>query len=171
MSSLLFGWVSCTILVTILTLALQQCLPPIRLHKMAAALPWYPKPYETKLLYRQLLDRMHHDQPFWKPDRATVRRHSVWLTWLFDPEDSNIHLFDAFANLLWYHNIEIVAIYCVIIRADKHSIFLGPLHVVALMTESEALAQKNKKNRGTTGRKRNQVTSQFLVCVLHTDFV
>ena len=58
---------------------------------------------------------------------------------------SNIHLFDAFANLFWYHNIEIVAIYCVIIRADKRSIFLGPLHVVALMTESEALAQKNKK--------------------------
>ena len=63
MSSLLFGWVSCTILVTILTLALQRCLPPIRLHKMAA-LPWYPKPYETKLLYRQLLDRMHRDHPF-----------------------------------------------------------------------------------------------------------
>ena len=147
MSSLLFGWVSCTILVTILTLALQRCLPPIRLHKMAA-LPWYPKPYETKLLYRQLLDRMHRDHAFWKPDGATVRRRSVWLTWLFDPEDSNIHLFDAFANLLWYHNIEIVAIYCVIIRADKHSIFLGPLHVVALMTESEALAQKTKKTEG-----------------------
>ena len=72
MSSLLFGWVSCTILVTILTLALQRCLPPIRLHKMAAALPWYPKPYETKLLYRQLLDRMHRDHPFWKSDGATV---------------------------------------------------------------------------------------------------
>ena len=61
---------------------------------------------------------------------------------------TTLFFFDAFANLLWYHNIEIVAIYCVIIRADKRSIFLGPLHVVALMTESEALAQKTKKSEG-----------------------
>ena len=133
--------------------------------KVAKQPPWYFGSHRTNLLRLHLLKKMHSDPAtngltyfaegnFWSGHASVTgcpvihptghygrSRYGVWLTWVFDPCSSNVLLFDAFADLLWYHDIEIVALYCVVIRADTHSLSIGSLAVKALLTETEARMQ------------------------------
>jgi hypothetical protein len=128
----------------------------------AAKQPWHLGSQRANLMRMRLLERIHSDPAtngltyfaegtFWAGHVSVSgcpiihptgyyghHRRGVWLTWVFDPRSSNVLLFDAFADLMWYHDIEIVALYCVVIRADTHSMFLGSLPVKALLTELEA---------------------------------